>query len=133
MPSHIRPRQVVVLGHPTSVRLEPPYWFWLRFIAAELGTTVRKFVESVRIAHPNDPLSSTLRVQIANYFYSHMPAFGYVDPHSKRVFLVKKPGAGRRAAEAVRANPDKSDRTIAGELGISKATVQRARKATSSM
>ena len=62
-------------------------------------------VEQIRIAYPHDPLSSTLRVQIANYFYSQMPIVGYVDPHSRRMFLVKKPGAGRRATEAIRARP----------------------------
>ena len=132
MPSLVRPRQVVVLGRPTSVRLESAFWFRLRIIAAELGMTVRKFVEQIRIAYPHDPLSSTLRVQIANYFYSQMPIVGYVDPHSRRMFLVKKPGAGPRAAEAVRANPGKSDRVIAAELGVSKDTVRRARKAAAS-
>jgi hypothetical protein len=32
-----------------------------------------------------------------------------------------------RAAEAVAANPEKSDRAIAADLGVSRATVQRAR------
>ena len=44
--------------------------YWLRIIAAECGMTAKKFIECIRIAHPNDPLSSTLRVQITNYFYS---------------------------------------------------------------
>ena len=128
MPPHIRPRHVVVLGHPTSVRLELSYWFWLRIVAADCGMTVRKFVEGVRIAHPNDPLSSALRVQVANYFYSHMPIIGHVDPHSKRVLLVKKPGAGQRAMEAVRANPDRSDRAIAADIGVAHKTVAIARR-----
>ncbi len=37
--------------------------------------------------------------------------------------------AGARAAEAVKANPGKSDRAIAEEVGVSLGTVQRARKA----
>lgn len=37
---------------------------------------------------------------------------------------------GERAEAAVKANPGKSDRTIAEELGVSHTTVQRARKAT---
>src|SRR5262245_51212378 len=36
--------------------------------------------------------------------------------------------AGTRAAAAVAANPDKSDRAIAAELGVGRMTVQRARK-----
>ena len=73
MPFHVKPRKVIIHGHPTSVRLEPAFWYWLRIIAAECGMTAKKFIECIRIAHPNDPLSSTLRVQIANYFYSQSP------------------------------------------------------------
>ncbi len=36
--------------------------------------------------------------------------------------------AGRRAEEAVKANPRKSDRAIAAELGVGQTTVRRARK-----
>jgi DNA-binding Lrp family transcriptional regulator len=38
--------------------------------------------------------------------------------------------AGARAAKAVAANPRKSDRAIAAELGVSHTTIQNARKAT---
>ena len=38
--------------------------------------------------------------------------------------------AGERAARAVAASPEKSDRAIAAELGVSHTTVQNARKAT---
>ena len=48
--------------------------------------TAKKFIECIRIAHPNDPLSSTLRVQITNYFYSQSPRTGFVDPESKLLF-----------------------------------------------
>ena len=30
MPSHVQPRRIIINGHPTSVRLEPAYWGWLR-------------------------------------------------------------------------------------------------------
>jgi len=36
--------------------------------------------------------------------------------------------AGRRAAEAVATNPEKSDRAIAAEIGVDRETVARARK-----
>jgi len=36
--------------------------------------------------------------------------------------------AGQRAAAAIKANPDKSDRAIADEIGVSNQTVRRARK-----
>lgn len=38
--------------------------------------------------------------------------------------------AGERAAAAVAANPDMSDRAIADEIGVSHTTVQKARKTT---
>jgi hypothetical protein len=38
--------------------------------------------------------------------------------------------AGKRAEQAVVANPEKSDRAIAEEIGVSHTTVQKARKAT---
>ena len=38
-------------------------------------------------------------------------------------------GAGQRAAEAIAANPERSDRSIAAELGIGNKTVSRARQA----
>jgi hypothetical protein len=38
--------------------------------------------------------------------------------------------ARQRAADAIQANPDKSDRAIAGEIGVGKDTVRRARAST---
>jgi hypothetical protein len=37
---------------------------------------------------------------------------------------------GQRAAEAIKANPSKSDRAIAAEIGVHKNTVARAREST---
>ena len=96
MPSHVKPRKVIIHGHPTSVRLEPAFWYWLRIIAAECGMTAKKFIECIRIAHPNDPLSSTLRVQITNYFYSQSPRTGFVDPESKFAFRIERPRKSRK-------------------------------------
>jgi hypothetical protein len=70
----------------------------LRIVAFECGMTAKKFIESIRIAHPRDPLSSTLRVQVASYFYCQSPRTGYLDPHGRMVFSIKKPRAGQRAA-----------------------------------
>ena len=47
MPSHVQPRRIIINGHPTSVRLEPAYWGWLREIAAECGLTAKAFIEGV--------------------------------------------------------------------------------------
>ncbi len=41
--------------------------------------TAKKFIECIRIAYPHDPLSSTMRVQITNYFYSQSPRTGFVE------------------------------------------------------
>jgi hypothetical protein len=38
--------------------------------------------------------------------------------------------ASKRAEQAIAANPDKSDRAIADEIGVGKDTVRRVRKAT---
>jgi predicted DNA-binding ribbon-helix-helix protein len=128
LPAHVQPRKIIINGRPTSVRLEKPFWHLLRIIAFEQGMTVRKFIECVRLACPNDPLSSTLRIQVANYFYSQSPRVGYVDPHGRRAFSVAKPSASQRAEEAIRANPGKSDRVIAEEIGVSPDTVNRVRR-----
>ena len=90
-----RERKVIIHGHPTSVRLEPAFWYWLRIIAAECGMTAKKFIECIRIAYPHDPLSSTLRVQITNYFYSQSPRTGFVDPESKFAFRIERPRKSR--------------------------------------
>ncbi|MGO9049893.1 MAG: ribbon-helix-helix domain-containing protein [Xanthobacteraceae bacterium] len=100
MPSHVKPRKVIIHGHPTSVRLEPAFWYWLRIIAAECGMTAKKFIECIRIAHPNDPLSSTLRVQITNYFYSQSPRTGFVDPESKFAFRIERPRKSRKRKQS---------------------------------
>ena len=76
MPSHVKPRKVINHGHPTSVRLEPAFWYWLRIIAAECGMTAKKFIECIRIAHPNDPLSSTLRYQWRIIYIANRRALG---------------------------------------------------------
>jgi predicted DNA-binding ribbon-helix-helix protein len=91
MPDHVKPRKLIINGRPTSLRLEEPFWKLLRIVAHECGMTARKFIESCRIACPSDPLSSTLRVQVAKYFYSQSPREGYIDPRSRRVVSVKKP------------------------------------------
>jgi hypothetical protein len=43
---------------------------------------------------------------------------------------VRHVPAGQRAAEAIAANPQMSDRAIAQEIGVNQSTVSRARKAT---
>ena len=45
MPSHVQPRRIIINGHPTSIRLEPAFWGWLREIAAECGMTAKALIE----------------------------------------------------------------------------------------
>jgi hypothetical protein len=46
MPSDVQPRKIIINGHPTSVRLEPAFWGWLREIAAECGVTAKAFIKT---------------------------------------------------------------------------------------
>jgi predicted DNA-binding ribbon-helix-helix protein len=90
MPSRFKPRKFIIHGHPTSVRLEPKFWYWLRMIAAERRMTVKKLIEEIISTKGTDPLSSTLRVYVANHFYKTYPRVGFVDPHGKLAFSVPK-------------------------------------------
>ena len=100
MPERFKPRKFIVHGHPTSVRLEPKFWYWLRMIAAEYGISVKALIEEIISTKGTDPLSSTLRLYVANHFYREYPRTGYVDPHSRFVLVVAK--KGRRKARAAR-------------------------------
>ena len=50
MPSHVQPRRIIINGHPTSIRLEPAFWGWLREIAAECGMTAKALIEGIFLA-----------------------------------------------------------------------------------
>jgi predicted DNA-binding ribbon-helix-helix protein len=107
MPERFKPRKFIVHGHPTSVRLEPKFWLWLRMIAAEYGMTVKALIEEIISTKGTDPLSSTLRVFVADHFYREYPRIGFVDPHGRLAFVVSKKDIRKRrrarpAAEAVR-------------------------------
>jgi predicted DNA-binding ribbon-helix-helix protein len=85
--------------HPTSVRLEPELWGYLRVIAAELGTSTVKLIEAVSLARSHD--RSELRVFIAKYFADASPRFGFPDPDSRLAFLIEPPPRRRKRARAV--------------------------------
>jgi predicted DNA-binding ribbon-helix-helix protein len=87
----------VINGHPTSLRLESEYWYWLRQIAAELQTSVPKLIEGLTIAkNRTRSLSSALRVFVAGYFHDQAPRYGLVDPESKMTFRFEKPKSRKR-------------------------------------
>ena len=91
MPDKVKPRKIIINGHPTSLRLEPEFWYWLRQIAAECGTTATKLIEGIVIAkNPHRPLSSgRLRVSIAGYFHGSAPRYGLVDSSSRLAFRIE--------------------------------------------
>ncbi len=100
MPSHVQPRRIIINGHPTSVRLEPAYWGWLREIAAECGLTAKAFIEGVVAAKdPKCPLASALRLYIANYFRNSAPRYGLVDPASRLAFRIERPRRSRKGSK----------------------------------
>ena len=89
MPSSVQPRKIIINGHPTSIRLEPEFWYWLRQIAAECGTTATKLIEGIVIAkNPHRPLSSALRVYIAGYFHGSAPRYGLRPVEIYREFIT---------------------------------------------
>ena len=102
--SHVQPRRIIINGHPTSVRLEPAYWGWLREIAAECGLTAKAFIEGVVAAKdPKCPLASALRLYIAHYFRSSAPRYGLVDPASRLAFRIERPRRSRKGSKKTEA------------------------------
>jgi predicted DNA-binding ribbon-helix-helix protein len=68
----IKPRKIEIHDRQTSVRLEPQFWFYLRQIASEQGSTAKALIEAVEKArNPNRSLSSALRVYLTGYLYDH--------------------------------------------------------------
>jgi predicted DNA-binding ribbon-helix-helix protein len=59
--SRIPPRKIIVCGRPTSIRLEPDFWQWLKEIAFLRQCTVRALIDAVAASSPQEPLSSLLR------------------------------------------------------------------------
>ena len=93
----VKPRRVAINGHQTSIRLEPEFWYWLRQIAAECGTTATKLIEGIVIAkNPDRPLSSALRVSVAGYFHASAPRYGFPDPESRFAVRFEKPRKSRK-------------------------------------
>jgi predicted DNA-binding ribbon-helix-helix protein len=97
MPLHVQPRRIIINGRPTSIRLEPAFWGWLREIAAECGMTAKALIEGIFLAKSaNCPLSSALRLHIADYFYRQAPHTGLVDPESRLAFRIERPRKSRK-------------------------------------
>jgi predicted DNA-binding ribbon-helix-helix protein len=80
MPAHVPPRKILLHGRPTSIRLEPWFWQWLREIAREVGCTVEALINNIAIHRdPHWPLTSALRLYIAQYWRNANGPRYYVD------------------------------------------------------
>jgi predicted DNA-binding ribbon-helix-helix protein len=67
--STLRSRNVVVLGHRTSVRLEPQMWRALRDIAAREGCKIHDLCTLVQMRkHPDTTLTAAIRVFVMLYY-----------------------------------------------------------------
>ena len=78
-------RRIGINGHQTGIRLEPEFWYWLRLIAAECGTTATNLIEGIVVAkNPNRSLSSALRVLLPATFTTRRRATDWLTPKPVR-------------------------------------------------
>jgi predicted DNA-binding ribbon-helix-helix protein len=123
---------VAALRNRAVTRQNPPLKS-LRKVAtaAECGMTATALIEALdrlRLAeNPDRSLSSALRIYITKYFYGQSERYGFYDPDSRWAFRISRPSKSEMAEEALRANPGKSDRVVAREIGISRNTVRNVR------
>jgi len=123
----IRSRSVVIAGHPTTLRLERPYWQWLRVIGAVRGLSVSRLIEDIgRNRSPGLNWSAAIRLYVAGYFYGSSPYQdqALIDPHSKLTVLIgpvrnidRSLQRGRRALQVV----DEMDERYGTRRGTRKA------------
>ncbi len=67
----VKSRRIVINDHPTSLRLEPEFWYWLREIGAECGISATKLIAAINTArNPDRSLSSALRIAVAGYYHN---------------------------------------------------------------
>ena len=96
-------RRINPFGHQTSLRLEPEFSALLAEIRRQTGISLRTFIvivkkliEEIISTKGTDPLSSTLRLFVADHFYREYPRIGYVDPHGRLAFVVSKKDIRKR-------------------------------------
>jgi predicted DNA-binding ribbon-helix-helix protein len=64
-------RGVVIAGHPTSLRLEPKFWDFLREIAYERQLSLSELINAINRAKSSKAnLASALRVFVAQHYHS---------------------------------------------------------------
>ena len=71
----VKSRRIVINGHPTSLRLEFEFWYWLREIGA------------------------ALRIAVAGYYHNAAPRYGLVDPSSRLAFRIERPRKSRNSSK----------------------------------
>ena len=78
--TRVAPRTIFINGRVTSIRLEPAFWQWLKEIEAECGCTVKTLIEGIVVTkNPTWPLTSALRLYIAQYFRNRDGPRYYID------------------------------------------------------
>jgi len=103
----LNPRTIYIFGRPTSFRLEPEYWDWLREIAAKTGTTIKAIIEVIASTRShNRSLSSEIRCAVAAFFHGNpYPIYrcpGHIVPMRNGDVSLGWPGGRRRAQEGPR-------------------------------
>jgi predicted DNA-binding ribbon-helix-helix protein len=107
--ARIPPRHIDIHGHPTSIRLEPQFWYWLRIIAAEVGCSAKALIEGIVVAKsPRQNLSSAIRVYVCAYFCGAAHHV-LIDPTSKLAVRVAPEGK-------IKFNGERSRRRAVGLL-----------------
>ena len=93
--TRVAPRTIHINGRPTSIRLEPHFWQWLREISIEVGMTTKALIELIAATKsPHWPLTSALRLNIAEYFRNRItgPYEMMIDP----VYGTRRPRSRQR-------------------------------------
>ena len=107
----VKSRRIVINGHPTSLRLEPEFWYWLREIGAECGISATKLIAAINTArNPDRSLSSALRVAVAGYYHNAAPCYGLVDPSSRLAFRIERPRKSRNSSKRAASQGSRTNR-----------------------
>lgn len=61
-------RGIIIAGHPTSLRLEQEFWYFLREIAFEYQISVTELVEAINRGKGGKTLASAIRIFVAHHY-----------------------------------------------------------------
>jgi len=111
----LKPRLIYIHGRPTSFKLEPEYWIWIKEIATKTGTTIKAIVEAIAsTGNPRRSLSSEIRVAVAAYFHGNpYPIYrcsGGLVPMRDGSVLLGWSGGRRHAQDSPRSMLESRDR-----------------------